>query len=666
MGKAYTRTTTRAKTETSTSTTSVTSAAGFDTTTPLRACVLENDIDFAGFTLGGKQKQFKNAAACANACLIISECFGFTYVKSVCYFKVSSEGRTHLDTAISGVCSQDNTEVTTKSTTTLAVSKVVTLAVDSSEENMETVEKSNTLDHYRTPTEIGNLGKLLFECNQQDQGLLVSKNSTAKKLAGTRPNILLAIADDLSHASAYGKHMNSLVDTPNFDRIAAAGILFDCAHTPNSKCAPSRAAIVTGRYPWLLEDAANNQAIFPSKFKSVVQSLEDNGYACGYTGKGWGPGSIEGNRNTLTGIEFNHHKVRGNQKAKLKVSNVDYTANFKSFLTITKLAQKMMQPKEQNQPWFFWYGGKEPHRAYYKGSGIEQTSSAKAQKTAFAKMLPSFWGENTNIASDVMDYAAEANYFDTHLGSILNVIDKELNSENTLIIATSDNAMPFPRYKGAPYEYATRMPMAIMWQGKLVRPGRRSSTPISFIDIAPLFLEVAGMSASKSGMQPMQGTSFTDVLEDASVRDKDCSIILTGRERNAACRKGTNDNYEGYPVRSILQGRFSYIVNFKPDRWPEGSPASSYGEHENSPTKDETVNAGTGNFVYDIIYGKRPSEELFDIVADPESVRNLATMPEYEAIKNLVKDRLFRELTVQRDPRILGNGDIFDKYPRAQ
>ena len=121
--------------------------------------------------------------------------------------------------------------------------------------------------------------------------------------ATPRPNILFAIADDwgFGHAGAYGCKW---VKTPAFDRVAREGILFTRAFTPNAKCAPSRAIILTGRYSWQLEEAANHQNIFPSKFGSYVEVLAANGYMTGYTGKGWGPGTANdaaGKRRDITG-----------------------------------------------------------------------------------------------------------------------------------------------------------------------------------------------------------------------------------------------------------------------------------------------------------------------------------------------------------------------------
>ncbi len=109
------------------------------------------------------------------------------------------------------------------------------------------------------------------------------------KEEAAKPNILFAIADDASwkHFGAYGCDW---VKTPGFDRVANNGILFTHAYTPNAKCAPSRACILTGRNSWQLEEAANHSPHFPAKFKTYAEALSENGYWVGATAKGWAPG----------------------------------------------------------------------------------------------------------------------------------------------------------------------------------------------------------------------------------------------------------------------------------------------------------------------------------------------------------------------------------------
>ncbi|MEO8350245.1 MAG: sulfatase-like hydrolase/transferase [Chthoniobacteraceae bacterium] len=176
--------------------------------------------------------------------------------------------------------------------------------------------------------------------------------------AAERPNILFAIADDWSaHAGAYG---TKWVRTPNFDRVARDGLLFTHAYTPNAKCAPSRACILTGRNSWQLEEAANHICYFPTKFKSWGEALAEHGYFVGYTAKGWGPGVAnhsDGTPRQMTGRPFNRRQAPPPASG---IGQNDYAGNFIDFL----------EAAPTDQPWCFWYGSIEPHRGYEFGSGV--------------------------------------------------------------------------------------------------------------------------------------------------------------------------------------------------------------------------------------------------------------------------------------------------------
>ena len=140
--------------------------------------------------------------------------------------------------------------------------------------------------------------------------LLVSSCPPARAAASPTPaslNILFAIADDwgYGHAGAYGCKW---VKTPAFDRVADQGILFSHAYTPNAKCAPSRACILTGRNSWQLKAAANHVPYFPPEFKTFCEALDEQGWFVGHTAKGWAPGiatNTAGKPRQMTGKAFN-------------------------------------------------------------------------------------------------------------------------------------------------------------------------------------------------------------------------------------------------------------------------------------------------------------------------------------------------------------------------
>jgi N-sulfoglucosamine sulfohydrolase len=108
--------------------------------------------------------------------------------------------------------------------------------------------------------------------------LLIGCNKETTK----QPNILVFIADDAGHLGS-----NEWLKTPDFDRIAAAGIQFTNSYTPNAKCVPSRVCLLTGRNSWQLKEAANHWNNFAAEFRTYPETLEDFGYFTGFTGKGW-------------------------------------------------------------------------------------------------------------------------------------------------------------------------------------------------------------------------------------------------------------------------------------------------------------------------------------------------------------------------------------------
>lgn len=476
-----------------------------------------------------------------------------------------------------------------------------------------------------------------------------TENSTSDFVK--KPNILFAIADDASfpHMSAYGSQW---VKTPAFDRVAAEGILFMRAYTPNAKCAPSRACILTGRNSWQLEEAANHSPYFPAKFKTFVEALTDHGYHTGYTAKGWAPGDpgeVNGQKRQLTGRPYNQFTTTPPATG---MNKNDYAANFKDFLN----------QKPDDLPFFFWYGSTEPHRAYEFRSGIAKGG----KKLTDIDKVPAFWPDNDTVRADMLDYAYEIEHFDQHLQTMLRLLEERGELDNTIVVVTADNGMPFPRIKGQEYEYSNHLPLAIMWKERIKNPGRQVADFVNFIDFAPTFLEVAGIPADSTAMQPMTGKSLTDIFysEKAGQVNPERDHVLIGKERHDVGRP----HDWGYPIRGIVTAQYLYLHNFEPDRWPAGNPETGYLNTDGSPTKTVILRgrkkSDTKNF-WTASFGKRPQEEFYNIGNDPGCVDNLALHPEFHGMRSALKEQLFQELKAQGDPRMVGQGHIFDQYEYA-
>jgi N-sulfoglucosamine sulfohydrolase len=471
----------------------------------------------------------------------------------------------------------------------------------------------------------------------------------SQKMAMDRPNILFCIADDQSfpHAGAYGCKW---VKTPAFDRVAREGILFTNAFTPNAKCSPSRSCILTGRTSWQLEAAANHVPYFPAKFKTYAETLMENGYHVGHTAKGWAPGDpgmMNGKKRELLGPAYNTIKTVPPAKF---ISDIDYTANFEAFLN----------DSNQGKPFCFWFGSTEPHRPYEfrAGTGKGGKSIAEIEK------VYGFWPDNDTVRNDLLDYAFEIEYFDSHIGKMLKVLENKGLLENTIVIITADNGMPFPRIKGNGYMLSNHLPLAIRWPKGISNPGRVVSDFVSFTDFAPTFLEVAGVAASLSGMAEMEGKSLLPLLS-AKQKGKFREFMVIGKERTDL---GRPDDL-GYPIRGIVSEEFLYLKNYFPDRWPAGNPETGYMDCDGSPTKSYILNERRSrgkSYFWELNFGKHPGEELYLLTKDQECTENLADQPEYASLKAKLVSQMEKKLRDDKDPRILGKGEIFDTYPYSE
>lgn len=475
--------------------------------------------------------------------------------------------------------------------------------------------------------------------------------------ASARPNFLFAIADDQSYpyASAYG---TSGVNTPAFDRLAEHGVLFHNAFAPAPQCSPCRAAILTGRNIWQIEEAGTHGSHFPKKFPVFTRSLEGAGYHVGWTGKGWSPGNYKDNgwKRNPVGTEYSSKKLKPPAKG---ISDIDYAGNFEEFI----------DKREGDQPFFFWYGCKEPHRVYELGSG------EKAGKKLSEAVVPAFLpAKEELIQRDVLDYGREIDWFDTHLGRIIAKLEAIGELDNTIVVVTADNGMPFPYAKANLQEFGTHVPLVI--SGKAFFPGGRiSKSPVSLIDLTPTFLELAEIDSFPG----ITGKSLVPLLKYMAPHR---SHVLTGRERHSHARP---DNL-GYPARAIRTKDYLYVWNIKPDRWPAGNPIPEgldeahidgsfsrdfksmgigFPDIDGSPSKTFIYeNEDTYPDLYHLSFGRRPEEQLYDISKDPWCMNNLAKNPTYESIRQELRSTLIADLKEQGDPRLHGEGDIFESYPR--
>lgn len=475
--------------------------------------------------------------------------------------------------------------------------------------------------------------------------------ASADAKTSKRPNILIAISDDQSfpYASAYG---SPFVRTPAFDRVAASGALFTHAFASSPGCSPSRAALLTGLNSWMTGAAGTHASNFPAVFTTVPERLAQTGYHVGHTGKGWGPGRWQDERKANpAGPAYDRIRLTPPSKA---ISPVDYAANFTEFL----------DGRQGEEPFFFWYGALEPHLPFAPGAGL--ADPWRSGRT----VVPPFLPDTAAVHSTLADYAFEIEWFDRHLGLMLDELARRGELDNTIVIVTSDNGMPFPRAKANLYDSGLRVPLAISWPGHM-RHGRFDQL-VSLVDLAPTIYSATAVAPpyrmAGADLMPLLGGKGATAYK---ARD----FVAAGRERHSSSRW----NNQGYPSRSLRTQDFLYIRNFHPERGPAGAPRAlkedgttgpdhmAYFDIDRSAIQKDLFERRDEPAIlrfFELAVALRSPRELYDLRKDPGQQHNVAYAPEYARVADEMDLKLIEYLVKTGDPRVGRNPESWENYPR--
>ena len=441
-----------------------------------------------------------------------------------------------------------------------------------------------------------------------------------------RPNILLILGDNWSypHASALG---DKTVRTPAFDRVAREGVLFHNAFCPVPSCSPTRSCVLTGRAAHQLAEAASLWSAFPKSLRVYPDMLRDAGYFIGSMGKGWSPGL------------FAEYGWTDNPAGKV-------FADFDTFLA--------ERPKDS--PFCYWMGFVLPARhTWIEGAGAANGLSATSVT------VPPCLPDVPEVRQNLLDYYEAVERLDAAVSEALDLVDRQGLAEETIVVFGSDNGWQLPRGLANVYDTGTHVPLAVRWPNRFPA-GRVVDDFVCLTDLAPTFLELAGLPAPAD----MTGQSFADLLrgQPSGVnRDQ----VFIERERHANVRKGDLS----YPVRAVRNRDFLYIHNLRPDRWPAGDPefywaVGEFGDVDPSPAKDFVLSHANDPKVrpyFDLIFGKRPEEELYDLRVDPGQVANVAADPKYADTLAELRRSVETWMRDTHDPRIDPTVDVWDTFP---
>lgn len=507
-----------------------------------------------------------------------------------------------------------------------------------------------------------------------------------------RPNILFAFADDWGrYASAYAKlegdqSLNTLIDTPNFDRIAREGALFRNAYVPAPSCTPCRSSILSGSYFWQTGlGAILAGAVWDESIPTYPLELEKSGYHIGYTYKVWSPGRAinapYGGQRTQyqsAGSRFGQFSFKatedvdelGIEGAKQRLYD-ETRDNFDTFLA----------DRPDDTPFCYWWGPTNTHRRWQKGSG---KALWDIDPDDLQGKLPGFLPDVHDVhdvREDVADYLGECMAVDAGLGVLLQRLQEIGELDNTLIVVSGDHGIPgFPRAKCNLYDIGCEVALAARWPGH-IPAGRTLDDFVNLMDLGPTFMDAGNVEAPAS----MTGRSLMPVLtsDRSGLVDDSRTFVVTGRERHGATAR---EGFLPYPQRAIRTDDFLYVHNFEPDRWPAGDPQGLddptkqpppyeeletdtllvYADLDASPTKAWMIHHRGEPEVeraFDLGFGRRPQEELYDLRKDPDYLHNVADQAHYAESKNQLREQLFDLLREQHDPRVVETPCRFEAMP---
>ena len=443
------------------------------------------------------------------------------------------------------------------------------------------------------------------------------------------PNFVILIADDMAWEDS-GPYGNRNVRTPNIDRLAREGMRFDRAILTASSCSPSRASIMTGRYPHNT-DAEQLHWPLPREQVTFVEQLKARGYWTAAAGK-WHLGPHIKNRFDAVAeagtAGFQLPADRTARRARL--IDADDESGCANWLPALK-----SRPKDK--PFFLWLAALDPHRDYKPNAIVNPHKPGQV-------IVPPYLPDTPEVRRDLALYYDEITRLDEHVGKILSELDAQGAASNTVVIFMADNGRAFPRCKTTVYDSGVKTPFIVRWPSK-VKAGSTCSNLISSIDIAPTLLELAGMERFKTA----QGHSFARLLDDPAAKIREYAFA--------------EHNWHDYDAhqRAVRTERFKYIRNFDVNL-PNTPPADAV----RSPTfqtmrklRDARKLAAEqmGCFIK-----PKPGEELYDCDADPHELRNLASDPAHAETLKRLREELARWQGETRDPMPgLRNPDEFDR-----
>ncbi len=415
-------------------------------------------------------------------------------------------------------------------------------------------------------------------------------------MSESRPNVLFVICHDFGkHMGCYGR---STVRTPNIDALAAAGVRFDRHFATAPQCSPSRAAIMTGRYPHAngVMGLAHGDFAFAlnDDEKHVAQIFGAAGYHTFAFGRQHATSLFE---------RCGFGEVKSKQR-----DGEGVVADVEEFLTSRAAGEA---------PFYAHVCFAEPHRPWIK-EGVEADETLGVE-------LPGYVGDWPESRREFAELQGACHYADTQIGRVLKSLEAAGLAENTIVVFTVDHGIAMPRAKCTLYDPGLETGLIVRWPGRGIGGGRVVESMTSNVDILGSLLELCGLSVPAN----VQGHSFAPALRGEAYQP-----------RTEIFGEMTYHQYYD-PMRAIRTDRWKLVVNFQytlPVHFP----------------RDVLDGAIAHRMIAEGTVGSKPAFEVYDLQADPWEQENLAGMPDVADVEKDLKRRLVTWMEETGDPLLAG------------
>jgi N-sulfoglucosamine sulfohydrolase len=450
-------------------------------------------------------------------------------------------------------------------------------------------------------------------------------------------NVVIITLDDMGYGTTGVEGCTVPGISPYIDKLASEGITFTRGFVMSPMCGPSRAAILSGRYPHCSGMMGHGDQPPPLWVQpeivtpTITHILQDAGYTTGTILKNW--------RNQA-----------------FHVWDVDYDEspfgtgyhdrNPESFYKRAK--QFISNAQASGKPFFLYANPIDPHRPW-DNTGQENEMLAKwnpdrrypepSRKYGTDEIeIPEFLLDLPDIREALVPYYNALNRGDECIGSILQAIDDSDMRDNTLVIFLSDHGMGAPGAKNTLYHDGIRTPIILRWPEKIEAGVIDDKSIVSVVDIVPTILDAAGLPS----LGEIEGKSIIDVVLGKSAQTEREYAYASSNYRSSSTPE------EFFPHRAIIDESFCYIFNSYVVR-SDGKKKKGSGWMDvvnSSLSKSKKLKNKIEYMEY------RAPEELFDLKKDPGCWNNLAQNPGYSKRIKEYREKLLREMIETADPEL--------------